>query len=239
MNQTDPNIFGGELGAAIVRYYELAEQDKEARTRLEKAGQTVKTAEARGIAQAAAARAAGEADPSDAAESEAKAELELAQREAQIAAAAVRHQGNTVADEAGRNGEKYKAKLSKREEAARKTGLNALAKLEEALHEIRLTRGYIAWLDRTGEGPNLRVPQTGELISGTTIIRTANGEPVAASSLTASLHEVLDPPSHRQGDQRAPWGIPVGAVQTENYPPTGPATISGQAARVFAEQAGA
>ncbi len=210
LSHTDPNVFGGELGKLIVRYGELTLQDNEAKERLAAAQQAVKDAEATGIAQAAAARVTGEdtANSAESAESEAKRELELAEREARIAAAAVYTAGEAIEYEAVTGGDAYRAKLDKRIEASSKTGQNALAKLEDALADIRVARAYRSWLERPGtaSGPQLR-----ELFAGESSIRTANGEPLMVSTLTASVHNALTQVEFRQGDQRG--GIAVGAVR--------------------------
>src|SRR5581483_2970612 len=132
---------------AIVRYGELEEQDRDAQDALARAAKAVTDAEATGIASAAAARVSGDKDPGDAGEAEARETYELATREAAISKAAVHQAGEAIEQEAWTHRDAYTAKLDKRIEAAQKTGLNALAKLEEALHEIRVIRAYRNWIE--------------------------------------------------------------------------------------------
>jgi hypothetical protein len=225
----EATILGGELQKLIERYSELKRDEALASQAAARAEQAVRDAESRGVAVAAAARVRGGDEPSDTDEVDAREASELAGREAQIAAAAVAACVEAIGREIAENGDRYRAKLAKRSDAAEITGRNALAKLEEALADRTTARAYKLWLDRPGGGANLREPGAGGEDRAESV-RKANGEPVAVSELTVALHEVLDPDRHlQQGDQRNSYGIPVGAVRTDTYSKPLPGMVASQA----------
>jgi hypothetical protein len=225
----DATIYGGELARLITLHAELKRGATEAARDLDRAEHALRNAEARSVAVAAAARVGGRDEPATTDEQDARDALALAEREHQVAAAAVIAAGEAIGTEIAENGDRYRGRLGKRIDAAEETGRNALGKLEEALADRTTARAYRAWLDRPGGGANLREPGAGGE-DRTSVITKPNGEPVAQSELTSALHALLDPDRDGvQGDQRAPWGIPVGAVRTDTYSKPLPGMVASQA----------
>jgi len=209
----DPAVFGGELGKVLDNYSRLCAADEDARERRDKAERAVASAQATDIAEAAAALQAAEPAPASHREQEARDAAVLAAREAQVTAAAHHSAVNAVADEVTHRFEIYAKRLDKAADAATQTALNHLSALESALGDLQTVRSYRAWLDRPGSGNDLRAPTVSEAFALSETVRRPNGEPAVVSTLTAALHEALDP-GPAQGDQRSfPQGLPVGAVQ--------------------------
>jgi hypothetical protein len=203
----DPSILGGDLEKLIRQHWALCKADDEARVNRDRAEKAVTNAEAANIAQAAAARLTGDAEPDTEPEKAAAVERDLAEREKQIAALAVLKSIDAITDELTRNYEKYAARLDKATEASRLAALNAMDKGESALAGLQTARSYRKWLDRPGGGGSLRSPTQAEAFSDYPAVTRPSGEPTRVSDLTAAIHTVLDPPSRPPGDQRG--GIPL------------------------------
>jgi len=230
----DPKLVGGELAKLIQNYTRLCDADEAARKGREQAERAVVNAQAREIAEAAAALQANEPAPDSTLEQDARNAAEVATREAEVARVAHRAAVDAVAHEVTNRFDVYAGRLDKSADAATATALNHLRALEAALTDLQTIRAYRAWLDRPGAGDDLRSPNVSEAFALSETVRRPSGEPAMVSTLTAALHEVLEPAEHPQGDQRASWGIPTGAVKPEHAPRT--STVSQAAQRLLAEQ---
>jgi hypothetical protein len=247
MSKDIQEAVGGELARLLSGHDELVQGEREALAALKEAEQRIVDAEAADVAQEAArlrASSLGHDEPEDAPDG-AKAAVAARDAAAQRVKAygAALYQSLIAIDAEIRRTGEYAGKLEKREKAAMLAGLNGLKKVEASLAELRAARSARAWLaDPATASGQLRPLPAREL--GSTITRP-NGEPMAANTLTVGLREVFDPPATTQGDQRAEYGIPVGAVGpvsiggqlVEPVPSWKTSVISSAAARVFAEQA--
>jgi hypothetical protein len=238
------DTLGGKLAELIDAHRGLIADHDQAREAAKAAEQAVPHAEAHDVAlEATRLRLGDDADGDDIETPAAIAARDEATHRVTVFQAAIIQSVGAITDFIKEHGDGYTARLEKREQAARLAGMNALRKVESNLADLTTAQAARQWLsDPVTNSGQLR-PLPAQQV-GSTVTRPG-GEPYPVNTLTAGLLEVFDPPVTQQGDQRAPWGIPTGAVRpvavggeiAEPLPQWKAGVMSTAAARVFGEQA--